>query len=220
MVSYEHKVKNIYLGAREQTIEVDWTTLSALPTWWATIQWTPRFSWWLYNQNSGESNSVAVWYPLDMRTVKKITIECNWTKTNTSSSRPGRDEFWITDNTSRADKLAIAKSLVHVFWYKSNNTFGSNGVWLKLFNTTSSVTDLNAFSTWANVWDWNTKTEINLDTWYCEISSTAPYTYNRNYTLNTTLLNTVKDFSYVLIGLYSANSSRSTVYQTTITIER
>lgn len=217
MTSYEHKVKNIYLGTWEQTIEVDWTTLSALPTWWTALHNTPLFNNGVYwtSSTSQANTPLSLGYRLDMNNIKKLTIENNGNRTWTWWA--WWDIFWITNN-SYFYNGDVYDALIHVKAY-SSNAWNTNQNGIKYLKS-NSWAQLTGFTTWSNVGDRNNKTEINFDTWYVKISSTAPYTYEYDTTLSATILEDIKTYTYVLLQLSPASSARSTIYNTTITIER
>lgn len=216
MTSYEHKVKNIYLGAWEQTIEVDWTTLSALPTWWTVWNQTPTYNWWLKytSSSSTASNWLLMLYQIPTNS-KKITLENNWNHT-TNNTYAWRDIFWITNNLWWwPNTESRYNALCHFvgFWYNDRYE------WLR-YTTQNSDNDLISAVYWSNGWNFNQKLEIDFDTWNVKISSTAPYSYEKTTTLSSSILNDVKTHWYIMLLLEPANSQTATIYNTSIKIER
>jgi hypothetical protein len=189
-----------------QTISIDWTSLSALPSGYVSN--------WTYTFNNGFSVTnwdTCVWIPLDMSNLSKITIESNGNRTNTS--RPWWDNIWITDWSWFKGGAWAYNSITWNKAYGSNAS--SNGI---RYVDSSNNTNLTNFSTWSNQGNWNLKLEIDLTDWSVVFSSTAPYTFNDTADASAYLAE-MKTYWYVYMGLYPANRVNSTIYSTTITYQ-
>lgn len=214
---FQHEVNNIYIGdARPKILYIDWTTLSAVPSWYYSA-WTFTFDWWFkvtWPYNATQLG--AIWIPIDLSNKKKITIESNGTRT--SASRPWYDLIWISScewvdysNYRRPHKtIGLMKA-------QGNNAAQSNSNGI-IYEWTSSETFITTFTTATTTWDWNLKIEIDLTNWNVVFSWTSPVAFNQTASASS-YLTEMKTYWYALVALQPANYAVSTIKNTTITLE-
>lgn len=214
-------IKKVYKGSTQirptwGSLAFDRTTMSALPSWWTCV-FGP------YSFDSGlkvTDSSAAFVYPLDMSSVKTLTITCNWNRTGTTSWWIWWDMFGITNKNGfvNSNDHFVYKQLVHMkaYWANANYNNQANGIKYFWYSTWNSQQHLTVASYTGTTGNWNTRTIIDFNTWLIRISSSGPVPYSQQCTLSSALLAEIKTYTYIVILMQPTASSNNKLYNTSI----